>query len=68
MIPLSSTTATACTDALVAGWISRFGVPAVMVSDRGAQFTSGVWAIMCQRLGIKHVTTTAYHPPVKWND
>ena len=33
-----------------------------MVSDRVAQFTSAVWAIMCQRLGIKHVTTTAYHP------
>ena len=61
-IPLSSTTATACADALVAGWISRFGVPAVMVTDRGVQFTSAVWAVLCQRLGIKHNTTTAYHP------
>ena len=30
VIPLSSTTATACADALVAGWISRFGVLAVI--------------------------------------
>ena len=61
-VPLSSTTATACADALGAGWISQFGVPAVMVTDRGVQFTSAVWAVMCQRLGIRHNTTTAYHP------
>ena len=61
-IPLSSTTATSCADALVAGWISRFGIPAVMVTDRGVQFTSAVWAVLCQRLGIRHNTTTAYHP------
>ena len=61
-VPLSSMTATACADALVAGWISRFGVQAVMVTDRGVQFTSAVWAVMCQRLGIRHNTTTAYHP------
>lgn len=62
VLPLSSTTATACADALVAGWISRFGVPAVMTTDRGVQFTSAVWAVLCKRLGIQHVTTTSYHP------
>ena len=61
-VPLSSMTAPACADALVAGWISQFGVPAVMVTDRGVQFTSAVWAVMCQCLGIRHSTTTAYHP------
>ena len=62
VVPLTSTTATACAEALVAWWISRFGVPAAMTTDRGVQFTSAVWAVMCQRLGIKHITTTAYHP------
>ena len=62
VVPLTSTTATACADALVAGWISRFGVPATITTDRGVQFTSAVWAILCKRLGIKHLTTTAYHP------
>ena len=61
-MPLSSTTATACTDAFVAGWVSRFGVPASITTDRGVQFTSAVWTILCQRLGIQHCTTTAYHP------
>ena len=62
VIPLSSTTATASADALVAGWISRFGVPAVITTDRGVQFTSAVWQVLCKRLGIKHSPTTAYHP------
>ena len=59
---MSSTTATTCADAFVAGWIARFGVPASITTDRGVQFTSAVWAVLCQRLGVQHITTTAYHP------
>ena len=33
-----------------------------MTMDRGVQFTSTVWAVLCRRLGINHITTTAYHP------
>ncbi|XP_023320310.1 uncharacterized protein LOC111695285 [Eurytemora carolleeae] len=44
------------------GWISRFGVPAVITSDRGAQFTSSLWSAICSLLKIKHKTTTAFHP------
>ena len=62
VVPLSSTTATACADALVTGWISRFGVPAAITTDRGVQFTSAVWDVLCKRLGIQHITTTSYHP------
>ena len=63
VIPLASTTATATADALVvAGWIARFGVPAVITTDRGVQFTSAVWQVLCKRLGISHCPTTAYHP------
>ena len=61
-IPLQSTTATTVADALVAGWIARFGVPAELTSDRGVQFSSEVWAILMSRLGIRHHLTTAYHP------
>ena len=49
-------------DALVAGWVSRFGVQAVITSDRGTQFTSAVWEVLCKRLHIQHITTTAFHP------
>lgn len=61
-LPLTSTTATAVADALIAGWISRFGVPAELTSDRGVQFTSEVWATLMSKLGVKHTMTTAYHP------
>ena len=61
VVPLTSTTATACADALVSGWISRFSVPAALTTDRGVQFTSAVWAVLCSKLGISHVTTTTYH-------
>ena len=48
--------------AFVEGWVARFGVPAVLTSDRGAQFTSGFWAELCRLLGADHNTTTAYRP------
>ena len=51
-----------CARALFRGWVARFGVPAAITSDRGAQFTSAVWADLCQLLGTQHVQTTAYHP------
>jgi len=59
---LSSTTAAACADALFHGWVARFGVPAVITSDRGAQFTSALWAALCSLLNIHHVPTTSFHP------
>jgi transposase InsO family protein len=47
---------------LFQGWVSRFGVPAGITSDRGAQFTSSLWAALCSLLNIQHNQTTAYHP------
>ncbi len=61
-IPLAGTTTADCVEAFLSGWVSRFGVPAVVTSDRGVQFTSAVWSGLCQRLGINHKLTTAYHP------
>ena len=61
-IPLSGTTTLDCASALFQGWVSRFGVPAVITSDRGAQFTSSLWAALCTLLNIQHAQTTAYHP------
>ena len=61
-VPLTSMETESMVDALIATWVSRFGVPAVVTSDRGAQFTSAVWAGVCRRLGMAHNKTTAYHP------
>jgi len=59
---LASTSAASCADALLHGWVQRFGVPSTITSDRGAQFTSSLWASLCAILDIVHVPTTAYHP------
>jgi transposase InsO family protein len=61
-IPLNNTTTVDCANALFQGWVSRYGVPAVITSDRGAQFTSSLWAALCSLLNIQHNQTTAYHP------
>jgi len=47
---------------LVEQIISRHGVPAELLSDRGANFVSGLIKEVCQILGIKRLNTTAYHP------
>jgi transposase InsO family protein len=61
-IPLSDTSATACAKALVFSWISRFGVPETITSDRALEFTSNVWSQLCEMLYILHRQTIANHP------
>jgi hypothetical protein len=61
-IPLRSTSAASCADALVSGWVSRFGVPEQVTSDQGRQFCSSVWDALSRQLGMKMRFTTAYHP------
>jgi hypothetical protein len=61
-IPLSETFAAACTKALTLTWISCFGVPDTIISDRGLQFTSSLQLQLCEMLNISHKQTTAYHP------
>ena len=61
-VPLATTSAADCACALFRGWIARVGVPATITSDRGSQFTSAVWAALCELLNIQHVQTTSYHP------
>ncbi|CAH8593606.1 unnamed protein product [Schistosoma haematobium] len=41
---------------------SRFGVPDVLVTDNGTQFTSSIFSDFCKRFGVKHVRSPPYHP------
>jgi cleavage and polyadenylation specificity factor subunit 1 len=61
-VPLKDTSATSCADTFVATWVTRYGVPECITSDRGPQFTSAVWSALCSRLGISRSLTTAFHP------
>jgi transposase InsO family protein len=61
-IPLRSRTTDSCAATLVDGWVSGFGIPQQIISDRGPHFTSSVWAAFTRKLGIKSKLTTPYHP------
>ena len=39
-----------------------FGLPSKVISDRDPRFTSHFSTAMCQRLGVDHNISTAYHP------
>ena len=61
-IPLTSITAEAVAQAFLSGWISRFGVPSTIITDRGRQFESHLWSNLMSIIGSKRGRTTAYHP------
>ena len=61
-IPLPDCMADTVARAFVQKWISRFGTPSTVTTDRGRQFESNLWRAFSQLLGTKHLHTTAYHP------
>ena len=60
--PMAGISAEECASVFLQGWILHFGVPGQLVTDRGRQFESQLWRHAMARLGVKHGTTTAYHP------
>lgn len=61
-IPLVDTTATSVAIAFMSGWISRFGVPLQVVTDRGSQFEGELFSNLSSIIGFHHIRTTSYHP------
>ena len=55
-------TAESYASALLSGWVSRFGVPRTITSDRGAQYESEIWNSLMTLLGTTRLCTTVYHP------
>ena len=50
-IPIPDSTEDTVAQAFVTGWISRYGVPSTITTDRGQQFESALWTQL-----------TSYHP------
>ena len=48
-------------DAFFSWWIARFGTPATITTDRGAQFKKKLWDGLCNQFGIVRNRTTSYH-------
>lgn len=59
-IPISNITAETVAKAFVTHWISRFGVPHIITSDRGKQFESRLFHSLAQFLGCIRIQTTVY--------
>ena len=61
-IPIVDIRAETVADAFFSGWIARYGTPATITTDRGAQFESKLWDNLCNQFGIIRNRTTSYHP------
>ena len=61
-IPIANISAETVVDALTHGWIANYGVPEIITTDRGSQFASQIFTQLLENWGIKHISTTAYHP------
>ena len=61
-IPMVDIRAETVADAFFSGWIARYGTPATITTDRGAQFESKLWDSLCNQFGIIQNRTTSYHP------
>ena len=61
LVPTRDQTARAAADALMA-YCSRFGIPRILLSDRGSAFTSTLFSHLCTSMGVRQLQTTAYHP------
>ena len=59
--PLRNISTKAVVECLVK-FFTTFGLPEVVQSDRGSNFTSHAFALAMKELGVKHVTSSAYHP------
>jgi hypothetical protein len=60
-IPLRKITAHHVTKALVK-FFTLVGLPKVVQTDRGSNFTSKVFGQVLRELGVQHVVSSAYHP------
>ena len=61
-IPIVDIRAETVADAFFSGWIARYGTPATITTDRGAQFESKLWDNLCNQFGIIRNRTTSSHP------
>lgn len=62
LFPLRQAKAPQIARILVEEIFTRWGTPAFLVSDRGAQFTSNLLNLICKQWGVVQKLTTAYHP------
>ncbi|GFT42813.1 retrovirus-related Pol polyprotein from transposon 412, partial [Trichonephila clavipes] len=61
VIPTPDMTAETTTRALMHGWISRFGCPTTITTDRGTNFESNLFRELTRMLRCNRIHSTSYH-------
>ncbi|BHF58122.1 hypothetical protein SprV_0100107100 [Sparganum proliferum] len=60
--PIPNITADSVAHAFFEHWISHYGIPSTITTDRGQQFESRLFNNLTDLLGCSRIRTTAYHP------
>ncbi len=53
-VPLKEMSTFNCLDKFISCGISRFGLPDLLTSDKGAQFISALWSKVCSKMDIQY--------------
>ena len=53
---------TSCAKLFFDFWVTKFGMPSKLISDRDVRFTSGFWNGLMQCLGCKLNMSSSFHP------
>src|SRR5438067_12194113 len=62
LVGMVETTAERVAEAFLTHFYMHHGLPLAITSDRGPQFVSSFWEIVCEKLSIRRRLSTAFHP------
>ena len=61
-VPIKQNNAQNAVNSLLHHWITKFGPPVYLVTDRGSEYTNSELANLCTTMGVRHLPRTLYAP------